>query len=1188
MNKTRTELTVAAALVAAIFCSPGWAQTKTTAPDPAKPTLEKEREVIELSPFVVDSRNDTGYRATNAISGTRLNTSIKDLPLSLEVITNEFLTDTGATNLREALRYSPGVVIQSQYDGISGTLINVDTPDSSQANNPQGATRSSNSSTIKIRGFVTDQSLRDGFRRQDATDAINIERVEVVRGPSALLYGIGSFGGIVNYLTKRPTEKSEQYVSASVGSNGLLRAEFDSSPGTIYRNGEATVGFRLTGAWQERGDFTQYYDESHWFVSPVIEIKPWRNTTILIDTEFGSSREEGIGFQSVRSNVLTDGYPYSTNARRNDFYTPPGTDRRTYRWAGPDSYLEKDLQSYLVDVQHKFTDNIWLKVGAQRSERTQESLNNWFAQFSSLSPGIVRNANGTIANVTAPRVATLARYYYAPRNATESAYLTNLANAVAAGGTGWVSVFDARPANFWYGDVYGRPFTSTSLLDSSGADTTSQNTVLNYTWSKYRTEDTRDQFRAELAVNFNALWGKHNFLLGTQYQKLDSRTFNQGQTPDQTDNSAPVNSDPLLFNFKSPTDTTPIRYATQGDGTTPSVALRPIRRERNLTWDLGDYLIYQGRFWNDRITLIGGLRWDRNDARQYYQRLWLPNEGEQINDRTHPAPGVPPVEEAPNHVSKQAGVSVAITRNISLFGVYSTGLLPTPAGTLDGNGQQFGPVTAVNHEAGLKFELLDGKISGSIAAYKIKRDNISRSIWWAPAPGVPAALSGHLANYDKNKPTTVGFYSWGALNPYVAWYASRGDLTASTPWAKIYPAMASVLVQVPKDPTRKWGGYALPLGAPDIYATPSTTAVDANGNSLGITLAQLWTQTVGAGNLPAMPVNAAGTSSEMAFNASATDPWTAAWVPTAGIMVSDKTKGEVAAQQLYDMMWAMNVSTMKASASNPNAQVFGWGGALPWLWAGAGETRPYYPGYWNNANAAADANHNGIMNSILGMNSTRLPFSDESQGVEASLMFTPTPNLQIVLGYSHNENKNTTASLQYVALNDPTGNAAYGLWSAAGGNFGTTYFSREEAFEDPNNPATYKIPPNDYGLRLDDTPEDTVTVWSKYTFTSGKAKGLGIGLGGSWSSGRLFDASVSVDGTVSGTLDPKTFQVLADQLYTQSRVEVNMLLEYNTVIQGRYRTRFALNIDNLLDDKDRYGYIYAPGRTLRFSTSVRF
>jgi hypothetical protein len=54
-------------------------------------------EVVVLNPFQVTTEKDRGYRATNSISGTRLDTAIKELPMPIEVITEEFLRDTGST-----------------------------------------------------------------------------------------------------------------------------------------------------------------------------------------------------------------------------------------------------------------------------------------------------------------------------------------------------------------------------------------------------------------------------------------------------------------------------------------------------------------------------------------------------------------------------------------------------------------------------------------------------------------------------------------------------------------------------------------------------------------------------------------------------------------------------------------------------------------------------------------------------------------------------------------------------------------------------------------------------------------------------------------------------------------------------------------------------------------------------------
>ncbi|MFO7724688.1 MAG: hypothetical protein R6V45_03980, partial [Oceanipulchritudo sp.] len=90
--------------------------------------------VFELSPFEVSTSEDSGYYASNAISGSRINVPIQDMPLTIEVVTSEFIQDTGATDLRESLKYSSGILLQSQNDafGLNDNVGNV--------NNPEGAT----------------------------------------------------------------------------------------------------------------------------------------------------------------------------------------------------------------------------------------------------------------------------------------------------------------------------------------------------------------------------------------------------------------------------------------------------------------------------------------------------------------------------------------------------------------------------------------------------------------------------------------------------------------------------------------------------------------------------------------------------------------------------------------------------------------------------------------------------------------------------------------------------------------------------------------------------------------------------------------------------------------------------------------------------------------------------------------
>ena len=288
---------------------------------------------------------------------------IQDLPLTIEVITSEFIEDTGSTDLRAALRYSAGIILQSQNDAFtvpSGGFGNV--------NNPEGATANKSDSSFKIRGFVTNNTLRNGFRRQHATDTINIARVEVVRGPSAILYGVGNFGGVVNYLTKRPLQRREETFTLGIGNDNWRRASLDvTGPINDY------VGYRLTAAYEDREHFTELNERNHWFVSPVLEWRPFRQTTLTVDFEAGQANDKAIGFLSVRSPTL-EGIPIFQTDRLETFglLEFEGRDPRTFRWSGPDTYLRTDTWNLNIDLQQGFGEKVNFRLGFNKSSTTFE------------------------------------------------------------------------------------------------------------------------------------------------------------------------------------------------------------------------------------------------------------------------------------------------------------------------------------------------------------------------------------------------------------------------------------------------------------------------------------------------------------------------------------------------------------------------------------------------------------------------------------------------------------------------------------------------------------------------------------------------------------------------------------------------------------------------------------------------
>ncbi|PTY00101.1 TonB-dependent receptor plug domain-containing protein [Opitutus sp. ER46] len=340
------------------------AQTATSAP--ASPAAD---EPVVLSPFTVSTDKDRGYRATNSISGTRLNTAIKDLPMPIEVITEQFMRDTGSTDLRQTLRYSSGVLLQTQndYNAPAGSFSTA----AGKINNPEGATANPDQTHMKIRGFLTESVLRDGFRRQNSTDSVNIARVEVARGPASLLYGVGNFGGVVNYLVKMPETKRAEAVSLAVGSNEFLRATIDAT-GPLTASGK--LAYRVTGAVQDTASYTDFNTERHVFVSPVLSWRPFTGTEIVLDFEYGRQWQDGIGWQDLRAAVSS--YVNDSAGYNGNFLPIPGRNVRTFRWSGPDTSRDSTAGNVAFKVTQQIGEHLSFLAGVNHSTFRFDQLDN--------------------------------------------------------------------------------------------------------------------------------------------------------------------------------------------------------------------------------------------------------------------------------------------------------------------------------------------------------------------------------------------------------------------------------------------------------------------------------------------------------------------------------------------------------------------------------------------------------------------------------------------------------------------------------------------------------------------------------------------------------------------------------------------------------------------------------------------
>lgn len=236
----------------ALFSSRASAQTP--APAAAAPTGD----TLTLPTFTVSTSQDKGYRATNSVSATRVDTPIKDLPFAITAFTEQFITDVGARELTDIVNFAPGVT--------SGAK------EFTQGNN-----------RYSIRGFDGDVTpQRNGFIGNRYVDAGNITRVEVVKGPASLLYGQITPGGSVNYITKRPQDQSFTSIKQQVGSDNFLRTDLDVN---FAESADSRFKARLVGAHENGFEWTDPGQSKSTLIAPSVSFTVSENSTLILDYE---------------------------------------------------------------------------------------------------------------------------------------------------------------------------------------------------------------------------------------------------------------------------------------------------------------------------------------------------------------------------------------------------------------------------------------------------------------------------------------------------------------------------------------------------------------------------------------------------------------------------------------------------------------------------------------------------------------------------------------------------------------------------------------------------------------------------------------------------------------------------------------------------------------------------------------
>jgi len=228
---------------------------------PAKPGLVSTAERV--------SAGTNGFVAGRASGATKTDSPIMSTPGSVAVITREEIDVRRAQSIRDLVRYAPGVYYSNDSDFRFQPL--------------------------KARGFDIEQYL-DGLRLQGAPfgvariDPWFLDRAEIITGPASVLYGAASPGGILNMVSKRPTENPFGEVSLQTGSFDRIQGAFDIG-GPVDK--DKKLLYRVTGLGLNANTQIDHIGEERFAIAPAWTWRPDIDTTITFLTSYRQDPKGG-------------------------------------------------------------------------------------------------------------------------------------------------------------------------------------------------------------------------------------------------------------------------------------------------------------------------------------------------------------------------------------------------------------------------------------------------------------------------------------------------------------------------------------------------------------------------------------------------------------------------------------------------------------------------------------------------------------------------------------------------------------------------------------------------------------------------------------------------------------------------------------------------------------------------------
>lgn len=320
---------------------------------------------MTLDPSVVSSTlsdspwgETQGYVARRTATGTKTDTAMLENPQAISVVTRERMDDMGVQRLDQALRYTSGV-----------------RSDSGGANNA--------ADNIFLRGYAISFTYRDGLRLRPlgffgmfSEEPYGMERVEVLKGPTSILYGQADPGGMVNSISKRPTDYDRGEFGISAGTGHRRQAKFDVS-GAL--NDEKTFMYRLVGLGREADGLYDHTDDDRAYIAPSFTWRPNEQTSLTVLASY--QKNKALAPTTIPWAAVNGSSPYG-KVPMDRFVGEPNFD-----------FEEVESTSLGYEFSHEFNDTWTVRQNVRWSD--YDNQENYLARsFGASSTGLITGPDG--------------------------------------------------------------------------------------------------------------------------------------------------------------------------------------------------------------------------------------------------------------------------------------------------------------------------------------------------------------------------------------------------------------------------------------------------------------------------------------------------------------------------------------------------------------------------------------------------------------------------------------------------------------------------------------------------------------------------------------------------------------------------------------------------------------------------